>query len=105
MQPKKQISERYTQVKQMMGNRTMVIQDIIREMQISENYARRMINDLVFSGHIAENKIRLPNNRQKALYRWQDGKEAPSEYTRSFSPAVNVKFKRTDPLMIALYGE
>ena len=105
MKPKKNISERYAQVKNTMGNRTMVIQDIIREMQISENYARRMINDLVFSGHVIENKIRLPNNRERALYRWADGKEAPSEYTRSFNPAVSVKFKRTDPLMIALYGE
>jgi hypothetical protein len=105
MEPKKHVSVRYAELKKMMGDRAMFIEDIMRELRTSENYTRKLVNDLVYSGHVKEIKILTTRGRDKTKFQWEGCKPPPSEYTRSIKPATNVKIKRTDPLMIALYGE
>ena len=105
MEQKKHVSVRYAELKKMMGDRAMFIEDIMRELRTSENYARKLMNDLVFSGHVHQINVPVARGRNRTKFAWSGNKPAPSEYTRSSKPAADQKFKRTDPLMIALYGE
>ena len=105
MEPRQHVSARYAQVKQMMGSKEMFIEDIMRELRTSEKYARKLMNDLVFSGYVNQINVPVARGRNRTKFAWSGNKPAPSEYTRSSKPAADQKFKRTDPLMIALYGE
>ncbi|MBC3906249.1 hypothetical protein [Undibacterium umbellatum] len=100
---RREIAERYKQVAQVLTDKWLYIEDIMYELRTSENYSRKLIADLVFSGHVLQRPIPNGRGRNRMQFSWNAGKPAPTVYTRQFTPA-QVDIRRTDPLMIALYG-
>jgi|GEM_PF-1336629 len=98
------IAVRYAQVAQILSDKFLFIEDIMHELRTSENYARKLISDLCFSGHVVQRATPTPRGRSKLQFGWHSGKPAPTVYTRQIKPSSE-KIRRTDPLMIALYGE
>lgn len=100
---RRELAERYSQVAQVLTDKWLYIEDIMRELQTSQNYTRKLIGDLVFSGHVLQRPIPNGRGRFKTQFSWHSGKPAPTMYIRQFTPA-QIDIRRTDPLMIALYG-
>ena len=98
------VSERYSQLAKILSGKFLFIEDIMRELRTSENYARKLIGDLCFSGHVVHESVPTPRGRSKLRFSWQAGKPAPTSYTRQQTVSKEC-VRRTDPLMIALYGE
>jgi len=98
------IAVRYAQVAKILSDKFLFIEDIMHELRTSENYARKLISDLCFSGHVVQRAIPNTRGRSKMQFGWYSGKPAPTMYTRQIKPSKD-KIRRTDPLMIALYGE
>lgn len=100
---RRELAERYSQVAQVLTDKWLYIEDIMAELRTSQNYTRKLIGDLVFSGHVLQRPIPNGRGRFKTQFSWHSGKPAPTMYTRQFTPA-RIDIRRTDPLMIALYG-
>lgn len=98
------VAKRYSQVAQVLTGNWLYIEDIMHELSTSQNYARKLIGDLVYSGHVQQRPIPNGRGRFKTQFSWQTGKPVPTKYTRQFTPP-QVDIRRTDPLMIALYGQ
>ncbi|MFZ6654067.1 hypothetical protein [Undibacterium sp. TJN19] len=99
---KADIAERYAQMARILNGKFLFIEDIMQQLRTSENYARKLVADLLYSGHIVQEATPGLRGRTKLKFTWQPGKPAPVEYTRK--QRVSIKVQRTDPLMIALYG-
>lgn len=100
---KQDVAARYAQIRKILLNEEKPIVDIMQEMGSSENYTRKLIADLVFSGHVLQRPIPNGRGKNRMQFSWHADKPAPTVYTRQLTPA-HVDIRRTDPLMIALYG-
>ncbi len=100
---RQELASRYSQVAQVLTDKWLYIEDIMRELSTSQNYTRKLIGDLVFSGHVLQRPTPNGRGRFKTQFSWHPGKPAPTTYTRQFTPP-QADIRRTDPLMIALYG-
>jgi len=100
---KQELRERYAMVAQVLTDKWLYIEDIMVELRTSENYARKLVGDLVFSDHVLQRPIPTARGRNRKQFSWHSGKPVPTTYTRQFTPQ-QIDICRTDPLMIALYG-
>ncbi|MFZ6655865.1 hypothetical protein [Undibacterium sp. TJN19] len=97
------VAARYQQMHDILFGNAMFIEEIMTKLRTSENYARKLVGDLMHSGHIGANPIPNKRGRTTQQFYWVPGKPVPTESTRK--PKIEVKIERTDPLMIALYGQ
>lgn len=98
-----EIRQRYTQLKRSLTNRFLQIEEVMKEIECSENYARKLVHDLMLTGHVTEKKFKGPRGKPKGKFTWNGDKEVPTATPEKQTPPA--KFKRTDPLIIALYGK
>ncbi len=97
------LSERYIQLSRILEGRQLALSEIKDELSVSENYARKLVSDLVLSGNIIQTKVKSESwGRPVLRFTWAKGSVTPTEYTRKISAPVIVK--NSDPLILALYS-
>ncbi|MCH8622512.1 hypothetical protein [Undibacterium sp. TS12] len=99
------IAQRYAQVAQLLSDKFLFTEEIQHALHTSNNYTRKLLTDLCYSGHLVQERVRVAQGRFRSRFRWQAGKAIPTSFTRQNMVPKKQTIRRTDPLMIALYGE
>lgn len=98
------VSDRYTQVSKVLNGKWLAVTELTELLDTSENYARKLVSDLVLSGNVEVRKVDPVSGRGRQImeYTWVAGSPIPEQYTRAMQTAPMPK--NTDPLILALYS-